>query len=251
MDIQVYFDRIGYTGTADTTLKSLEELIRCHLQAVPFENLDCCYTGAPLSNDLPGLYEKIVLRRRGGICFELNGLFCALLQAMGYQCYSVEVRIHAGPEHPARVCHQGIVVRIGNRRYYCDVGFGGPGPKGLLPLDADPVQLVNREYFQVEADGLHTHIRCREDVHWVDMLTFADIPCIPEDFTAHLYYMAMEPGSYFVRQRLVNLCLPDGGSLALTDNRFTVRQGGQVLRQELADEGAVTQILQKEFGLYL
>lgn len=251
MDIQTYFDRIGYVGTQEPTKENLIDLMCCHLRTVPFENLDCCGTGTPLSNDLAALYDKIILRRRGGICFELNGLFCALLQTLGYDCYSVEVRIHAGPSRPLRVCHQGIVVRFRNHRYYCDVGFGGPGPKGLLPLDQEPVQLVNREYFQVATDGIWTHIRRKEDTQWVDMLTFADVPCISEDFTAHLYYMSADPGSYFVRQRLVNLYLPEGGSLALTDNRFTSRRNGEIIRQEFVEENAVTQLLQEEFSLYL
>ena len=71
MDIQAYFDRIGYTGTRELTRDNLTLLIRQHLEAVPFENLDCYPGGCPLSNDPKKLFEKIVVNRRGGICFEL------------------------------------------------------------------------------------------------------------------------------------------------------------------------------------
>ena len=79
MDIQAYLDRIGYTGTRALTQENLTLLIRQHLETVPFENLDCWGKGAPLSNDPEVLFEKIVTRRRGGICFELNGLLFELL----------------------------------------------------------------------------------------------------------------------------------------------------------------------------
>ena len=249
MDIQAYLDRIGYTGSRDVNVENLTALIRRHLETVPFENLDCCHTGAPLTNDPEVLFEKIVTRRRGGICFELNGLLYRLLTELGYSCHAVGVRIPR-PDGPAPICHQGVVVTLAGKQYYCDVGFGGPGPKGALPLDDGDLQTVDGEQFRVGRDGVHVSICRNQDGAWIETLRYADIPCIWQDFTGLLYHFAMEPNSYFVRQRLVNLCLPDGGSLALTDNRFTVRRNGTVTRTELSEED-LPQVLKEEYGLVL
>ena len=250
MDIQAYLERIGYTGSRTPTPENLTLLIRRHLETVPFENLDCWGKGAPLSNDPEVLFEKIVTRRRGGICFELNGLLFELLRALGYSCYPVAVRLPR-PDGVAPICHQAVVVTLEGKRYFCDVGFGGPGPKGALALDEEPVQLVDGEQFRVRWEGIHVHIDRYYREQWVETICYADLPCIREDFTGLLYHFAMAKDSYFVIQRLVNLCLPGGGSLALTDNRFTARRNGTVTQRLLETEEELREVLQTEYGIVL
>lgn len=249
MDIGAYFQRIGYDGGYEVSLGNLTLLIRRHLESVPFENLDCWPNGTPLSNDPEVLFDKVVTRRRGGICFELNGLLYELLCQLGYTCYSVAVRLPR-PERPAAIVHQGVVVMLNGKQYYCDVGFGGPGPKGALPLDDDPVQTVDGEKFRICRDGIYVTIQRFHEEVWIDTIRYADIPCIREDFTGLLFFASAAPNSYFVVQRLVNLCLPGGGSLALTGNRFTARRGGEVIQKELSED-EVQAVLEKEYGIYL
>lgn len=249
MDIQAYLDRIGYTGTREPNLANLTRLIRQHLETVPFENLDCCYKGAPLTNDPEAVFEKVVLRRRGGICFELNGLLYALLTELGYETHAVAVRLPR-PDGLAPISHQGNVVTLEGKQYYCDVGFGGPGPKGALALDDEPEQIVDGERFRVSRDGVFVTIFRHHNEEWIETIHYADIPCIWQDFTGLLYHFAMAPYSYFVTQRLVNLCLPNGGSLALTNDRFTARRNGTVTQTTLS-EAEIPQILEKEYGIIL
>src|SRR5262245_30849131 len=83
MNIQAYLDRIDYHGPLDPTAETLRALHIAHLLAVPFENLNIGL-GWPIVLDQAALFEKIVLRRRGGFCYELNGLFAALLRALGF-----------------------------------------------------------------------------------------------------------------------------------------------------------------------
>ncbi|HJZ46080.1 MAG TPA: arylamine N-acetyltransferase [Roseiflexaceae bacterium] len=84
MDVRAYLRRIGYNGTVAPTTATLRELHRAHLLAVPFENLDI-HLGRPITLDQDALFDKVVTRRRGGFCYELNGLFAALLRAIGFQ----------------------------------------------------------------------------------------------------------------------------------------------------------------------
>ena len=248
MDFQAYLDRIGYTGSREISLENLTVLIRQHLETVPFENLDCYPNGSALTNDSERLFEKIVVKRRGGICFELNGLLYELLNALGYACYSVAARIPR-PDGIAPICHQGIVVTLDGKQYYCDVGFGGPGPKGALPLDDAPVQIIDGEEFRIWRSGVHVSIQRFHREQWTDVIRYADIPCIREDFSGMLYHFSMAPDSYFVIQRIVNLCLPGGGSLALTDNRLTVRRNGTMIQRILRDSEEVRTVLATEFGI--
>ena len=124
MQIQAFFDRIGYTGTAEPTLSNLQQIVRCHLETVPFENTSFHKNPREMSLKPEDLYDKVVNRRLGGVCFELNGLFNWLLNEIGYQVYPVSVRISMFPGFPAPITHQGNVAVIDGKKYYCDVGFG-------------------------------------------------------------------------------------------------------------------------------
>lgn len=251
MNTSAYFRRIGYRSSGALSAAELSRLMRCHLETVPFENLDSYPNGYPLDNDTDVLFDKVVTRRRGGVCFELNGLFFALLKALGYDAYGVEVRIHMVGREENPLSHQGVIVTLEGRKYYCDVGFGGPGPKDILPLDTADEQHIYGQCYRVRTIGAETHIQRLSEGQWINMLSFADVPCIPGDFTGRLFYFGMHPKSRFVNSRLVNLCLSCGGSKALTDNHLTIRREGTVTERELESEEEVTRVLQEEFGLYL
>src|SRR6187397_3354830 len=83
MDFQSYLQRINYRGEQTPTAATLRELHRAHLLTVPFENLDI-HLGRPIVLEQGALFDKIVRRRRGGFCYELNGLFAALLYKLGF-----------------------------------------------------------------------------------------------------------------------------------------------------------------------
>ncbi len=84
MDIKAYLDRIDYHGPLEPTAETLRQLHRAHMLAVPFENLDI-HLDRPIMLDDAALFSKIVERRRGGFCYEMNGLFAALLGALGFR----------------------------------------------------------------------------------------------------------------------------------------------------------------------
>ena len=79
LNLDSYLARISYSGPLAPTLENLRAIHYAHLLAVPFENLDI-HRGMPIALDQEYLYDKIVLRRRGGFCYELNSLFAALLR---------------------------------------------------------------------------------------------------------------------------------------------------------------------------
>ncbi len=246
MDIQAYLARIGYTGTAEPTKENLSRIIRCHLETVPFENLDSCPNCYPLSNDPEVLFDKVVNHRRGGVCFELNGLFYELLKALGYDCYPVEARLRNGI-----LSHEGILVTFDGVQYYCDVGCGGPVPKDLMRMDTEDEQLIYGNRFRMRRDGLQTHIQRLSESGWGNMVSFVNSPCIPGDFTARLYYYGMYPNSPFVTIRKVNICLPCGGYVSIENSRMTTCRNGVITQQELETEEAFHQALKTEFGLNL
>ncbi len=121
MDVAAYLQRIGYDGPCKPTAEVLRQLHRAHMLAVPFENLDIPL-GRPIVLSLPLLFEKIVQRRRGGFCYELNGLFAWLLQEIGFSLTMHSARVFSegrpGPDFDHMLLLVGTDEKLG-----ADVGF--------------------------------------------------------------------------------------------------------------------------------
>ena len=116
IDIDAYFQRIGYQGERSPTLETLRFLHRAHMQSVPFENLNIGH-GWPIVTTEEALFRKIVSGRRGGFCYELNGLFAALLRALGFDVTLLSARVvNAAGEVGPEFDHLTLLVRRTERR---------------------------------------------------------------------------------------------------------------------------------------
>ncbi len=132
MDVGAYLARIGYSGPPTPTLETLQGLHEAHYRTVPFENLDIAL-GRPIRLEETALFEKIVVRRRGGFCYELNGLFAALLRALGFRVTLLSAGVMSsrrrefGPEFD----HLSLRVALAEP-WLADVGFGEAFCRPLL-----------------------------------------------------------------------------------------------------------------------
>ncbi len=120
-----YLERIAFSEFPDAAtfdvLKSLQQL---HLLNIPFENLDI-HHGIPITIDIEKFFAKVVRNRRGGFCYELNGLFNELLKALGYNTKLVSARVaNAEGGFGKEFDHLAIITRIDSDEWLVDVGFG-------------------------------------------------------------------------------------------------------------------------------
>ncbi|MBP9636444.1 MAG: arylamine N-acetyltransferase [Nitrospira sp.] len=125
-DRDAYLARIKYEGPLIPSLETLQGLHRAHVMTVPFENLDI-HLGRSISLAPADLFRKIVVERRGGYCFELNGLFALLLEALGIAVTRLAARVCSGAEGVRPRSHQLLMVKMGTSVWIVDVGFGGQG----------------------------------------------------------------------------------------------------------------------------
>lgn len=251
-DYQVdqYLHRIGAKRPDALSPQSLMELTRAHLEQVPFEVLELSEAHTEPSLEPEDLFEKVVVNRRGGYCFELNKLFYLLLQALGFECCPVGVRVLMGRPEPRAISHRGIVVRFGEEKWYCDVGFGGRGPKGILCLEETGVQTLVYESFRVlrEADGSYTivHLDGEEQTR---MLTFRDELWLDVDFALLNGYYACHSHSPFNKRIILYLCQPEGW-ISLVGDSFTTFSRGQTTVRTVTEEEART-LTATQFGLHI
>ena len=249
-DIGEYLSRIGLSAVPSPTLDGLNDLIWAHQTHVPFEDLNTSWLGRPVSLEIPALYDKVVLRRRGGYCYELNALFTRLLLDLGFDARSVFCRVVRGRDFLPPCAHRGIVVALDGGLVFCDVGFGGPMPAGALEIADGAGRNVRGEYFRIDRfdDYWWTIARDTSAGGREAVLQFNTFPQTPQEFIAANMKSAMDPESIFVRNLLVNL-RTGTGFLSVADDTFTLCRDGETRVARIDGEGDLRRILGEYFGI--
>src|SRR5262245_53576019 len=135
-DLDAYFSRIGYSGPKSATLEVLNAIAAAHIQSIPFENLDVLLR-RPILLEPAAIFQKLVYDRRGGYCFEQNGLLMEVLASMGFQVapLSARVRLQRPRDYTPPRTHVFLRVVIGGESWLVDVGVGGLSPTAAVRLD--------------------------------------------------------------------------------------------------------------------
>lgn len=249
-DVSGYLERIGLSAAPLPDLDGLNALIWAHQTHVPFEDLNTSLLKQPISLEIPALYDKVILRRRGGYCYELNALFTQLLLDLGFDARSVFCRVVRGRDFLPPCAHRAVVVALTGRLYFCDVGFGGPMPAGALEI-ADGAGLdVRGEYFCIDRFDDYWWTLSRDTSAGVreTVLQFNTFPQTPQEFIAANMKSALDPESLFVKQVLVNLRNKDG-ALSIVDDTFTVYRDGAARKARIEDGAALRRILRERFDI--
>ena len=250
-DVDAYLRRIGVECAREPTPAFLDELIDAHQHAVPFENLDICELGLTPSLGIADLFDKVVTRKRGGYCFELNALFNALLRALGFETRPCMARVLFRPTPYPALSHRANFVTIDGRDYLADVGFGGPMPD-FAPLVEDGASRTSRG---------RTFTMCRRDDFWWDVcytgsagreqrvLGACAMPVEEYDFVLLSFFQANNPASVFKLNRMANIKTTNG-AFDLRNLTFTEYCGNEKKVVELAEEQLAPTLAEK-FGIAL
>ena len=246
MDVDPYLERINYRGPLDPSAETLRRLQVAHLLTVPFENLSI-HAGEPVILSDEALFDKIVVRRRGGFCYELNGLFSTLLRTLGFDVD----RLSAGVMIPERgfgppFDHMTLLVTL-DERWLVDVGFGDSFREPLL-LDRRGAQPQGDRAYRIhrERDRFILWQRDR-DGDWSAQYRFDLTPYEYEDYTEMCRYHQTSPESSFTQRTVCSRATPDG-RITLSGMRLITTLNGTKQEQVLANEAARAEALRAHFG---
>ena len=252
VDVDAYFERIGLKGeTIPLTREGLDRLQFAHLCAIPFENIDLWDYNIPVDFSIPQLWDKVIVRRRGGYCFELNALYMALLQTLGFDAYPVGARTvpYNDPDIFPAFMHRMTVVTIDGIRYVTDVGFGfTSSARGSICLDDYGDQDIHGTKHTVEdrPDNNKLVIRHGPDGP-AHVFKFSLVPIPILDFTGPNYFMS---ATGFRGKRMVNLHTPEGG-LSVDGAVFRETINGVVAETPVATADAIYKVLTERYGMIL
>jgi N-hydroxyarylamine O-acetyltransferase len=250
LDIKAYLERINYCGSLTPTADTLRQLQIAHLSAVPFENLSI-HAKQPIVLEDNALFSKIVERRRGGFCYEANGLFASLLCALGFRVALLPAGVANseggfGPDFD----HMGLMVML-EQRWLADVGFGDSFREPLL-LDKQCEQIQGKRAYQIVPDGSHLILMQRdvEDI-WKSRYRFTLQPYNYSDYAEMCHYHQTSPQSHFTRARICSRATEEG-RLTLSEMRFIITsENGERQERTLATQKEYETILREYFGIVM
>ena len=252
MNVQTYLDRIEYDGPLEPTAETLRRLQLAHLRAVPFENLSI-HAGEPIVLDDQALFRKVVDQRRGGFCYELNGLFAALLRALGFEVAMLSAQVaDTNGNFSPDFDHMALGVTI-DEPWLVDVGFGDSFVEPLLLNERDS-QLQRDRAYRVVVDGERLVVLQRVLVdrseEWKAQYRFTLKPYQYSDYAERCHYHQTSPLSHFTQARICSRLTPRG-RITLSDMRFITTEGAARRERRVATQEEYADILREHFGIVM
>ncbi|MGH8329574.1 MAG: arylamine N-acetyltransferase family protein [Pseudomonas sp.] len=249
-NLALYLQRLGFDAPPAPTLETLRQLQLRHTGAFPFENLTTL-SGQPVLIDLPSIEQKVLHDGRGGYCYELNNLFLALLQALGFDACGISGRVVMGQPEGAWTArtHRLSVVTLDGVRYITDVGFGGMVPTAPLMLDTPAEQLTPHEPYRIEQHEDGYTLRANVAGEWRAMYIFDLQRQEDIDYAVGNWYVSTHPESSFSRQLMVART-GEGWRRTLNNGSFAIhRIGRETERRQVTDVDELLGLLRSEFDI--
>ena len=249
-NLDQYLERLGLKQPDKCDLNFLDSMILAHQYYIPFENIDSYDDKLPVSLATEKLFEKIVTRKRGGYCFELNALFAKALEACGYNIKPYLARIIVGDDFSIPSLHRLTVVEIENENYVCDVGFGGIQPGFALKVKDGYTRTDVGQTFRIDKiDGRWqvSHL-LRTEEKWEPTMEFFANDVKEVDFVTPNFYCSTHGDSLFVTNRVINIRTPNG-SKSIFDNQFAINEDGKRTEIEIKDDEQLNELLVSHFGI--
>lgn len=250
VDLAAYRRRIGYAGPLEPTLETLRALQELHPAAITFEAIDVLLDrGIDIS---PAAVDaKLIGARRGGYCYEQNGLFKRVLQAIGFEVEGLIARVNwnAPADAPLRPpSHMALRVTIDGVPWLADVGFGSCVPTAPLRFDSHDSQPTQHETFRLVPAGGEIQLEAEIAGRWAPVYRLLPMPLLDADYELANWYTATHPGSHFRHRLIVTRTTPHARHV-LAGARLTVRLASGEAERRLLDADGIEHELAARFLL--
>jgi N-hydroxyarylamine O-acetyltransferase len=244
-----YLRRISVTPPVHADATGFRLLHRAHQLSVPFENLSI-HLGEPISLDLGDLVSKIVERRRGGFCYELNGAFGLLLETLGAQVARVSARVYGdGRQLGPPFDHMALVVRLpdGTGPWLADVGFGRHSVYPLLLDSRSEQDDPSGCFLLVEAPlGDIDVFKNGEPQYRVELRERS-----LADFVPTCWWQQTSPLSHFTQSTICSRLTEDGGRVSISGRTLIRSSNGSRTEEQLPSDDELLSAYRDHFGVTL
>jgi N-hydroxyarylamine O-acetyltransferase len=251
MEIEKYLERIGYEGSTEPAMGLLNALQKKHLLNIPFENLDIHYK-IPIELNLANIFEKVVIKRRGGFCYELNGIFYELLNSIGFNVKMISARVFDQKQQifSPEFDHLAIIAKIDSTDYLADVGFG-EFAFSPLKIELNTIHNDERGSFRIARyDDSYYVVAKRAGENWIPEYMFTLKKRDLSEFTGMCHYNQTSPQSHFTQNKFCSLAT-ENGRITVTANKIKITEGDGVTELQLKSDEDFQAALEKYFHIRL
>lgn len=266
MNLQSYLNRIGVEKIFSPSYEFLAELQLKHLYSIPFEDLDIPSRDRVILDE-ERIYKKIIENKRGGFCYELNGLFHWLLTQLGFKVDMLSARVYnnqkeeLGPEFD----HMTLLVHL-DKKYLVDVGFGDSFRKPIAMTDGECEDVSGK--YKLNNTGGNVFELCKmedgickmengkwkmgdgKEEKWKLQYQFTTEPRKFSDYEMMCAFQQDDLSSHFRTRMLCTIAVPNG-RITLSNNSLTITGNGNKTKTEFDSEKEFFQLLKKYFGIKL
>jgi N-hydroxyarylamine O-acetyltransferase len=250
MDTKKYLERINFKTAATVNYETLVRLHELHVLSVPFENIDIYFKRA-FNLAIDNVYQKVVVQRRGGFCYELNSLFNELLVSLGFKSRIISSRIFdesgaLGPEYD----HMCVLIEIDNNQYLADVGYGD---LFITPLEIKGgIQSDGRNFFKMEPYTENEFFLSMSptETDLVKKYIFNLKEVSIESFYKICRDKQINKASYFVKN---TICTKPtySGRLTIFNGKLIEKRNEERIEQAIADDKDLIKLLKERFEIEL
>jgi len=248
LNLDTYFARIGYHGPTNRSLETLRQLHKQQSFTIPFENLDI-HLGRPIKIDPASIVAKLVDEKRGGYCYELNGLFELVLERLGFTYTTLAARNAMSPS--VQKSHKLLLVNVEQQSWLADVGFSGIGLVEPIPFEPETEFHQYNDTFRVKAIAPPVyHFQRKLPDGWQSLYTFTLEEYYPADYRMMNYFNSTSPDSMFTNRRMCGIPTPEARVL-LTNFELKIRTANETITRHIENEDAYREALVTYFGIVL
>ena len=251
LQIEQYLRKLQLNDFEPTVnLATLTKLQDAHLKYIPYENFDCL-NGKITSLKRQDMFNKVIMHNRGGICFELNGLYNWLLESLSFEVTSYSARFIDKMETYQLRRHRVMCVTLGEKRYLTDVGVNSESPRV-------PLEIVDG---LIQSDGISQYKFTRSEFWgwllwqkergkiWKRLFGFTEEPQIDKDFITASFWCDAHPDSPFIKSKKLSIFREDC-NITIRGNYLKFYLGGRVKYRYKINTGAeLKEILWEYFGI--
>jgi len=242
--VAAYLERLGVPRPEAPTADALRDLHLAHLDRIPFENLNVAL-GVRVELGLDVLAAKILDRRRGGFCYELNGLFAHLLAALGFQVTLLAARVWTGTQWGPPLDHVALRVRDADGTdWLADVGFGEHSRYPLRADERGEQDDPNGRFRLVSVEGGDVDVLRNDEPQYRLEPHPRDLP----EFTAMSWYQTHSPASHFTRSTVCSRQTARG-RVSISGHKLIVTEDGVRTETALPDAAALAGAYAQHFGV--
>lgn len=231
-------------------LATLTKLQDAHLKYIPYENFDCL-NGKITSLKRQDMFNKVIMHNRGGICFELNGLYNWLLESLGFDVTSYSARFIDKMETYQLRRHRVMCVALGEKRYLTDVGVNSESPRVPLEITEGLIQSDSISQYKFTRSEFWGWLLWQKEHGkiWKRLFGFTEEPQIDKDFITASFWCDAHPDSPFIKSKKLSIFREDC-NITIRGNYLKFYLGGRVKYRYKINTGAeLKEILWEYFGI--